>query len=221
MTKTKASARMTGKWVAGMLVALAGAAAPMPGLAQPSPERCAAIGPATERLACYDSLFRSDQFTGVEDQTTPDQGMWASGVEVSQIEGTELPFATIQSEQLIPANPRGRAPARMAVLCRDGETAVQFTFAGQFMGTPTSQSGTITLQFDRQPPRSQSLELSADRMAIGFYTDADARDIVARLLETERLYVRATPQSQRSVTVSFLMEGIEAALAPVRDACAW
>src|SRR5690606_12089140 len=216
MTKTMASARMTGKGVAGMLVALAGAAAPMPGLAQPSPERCAAIGPATERLACYDSLFRSDQFTGVEDQTTPDQGMWASGVEVSQIEGTELPFATVQSEQLIPANPRGRAPARMAILCRDGETAVQFAFAGQFMGTPTSQSGTITLQYDRQPPRSQSLQLSPDRTAIGFYEPDAARAVIDQLLQTERLYVRATPQAQRSVTISFLMEGIEAAIEPVR-----
>jgi len=63
--------------------------------------------------------------------------------------------------------------------------------------------------------------LSADRTAIGFYSDEEAREIVARLLETERLYVRATPQSQRSVTISFLMDGIEAALAPVSEACAW
>lgn len=212
---------MVGKWAAGVLVAVTGLISAGPALAQPSPERCAAIGPATERLACYDSLFRSDQFTGGGgDEETPEQGMWASGVEISQIEGTELPFASVQSEQLIPAFPSGRAPARLAILCREGETVVQFTFAGQFMGTPTSQSGTITLQFDRQPPRSQSLELSADRTAIGFYSDAEAREIINRLLDTDRLYVRATPQAQRSVTISFLMEGIEAALAPVREACA-
>lgn len=203
-----------------MLVAVAGGLAPVAALAQTSPERCAAIGPATERLACYDSVFRSGQFTGGSgDEQTPAQGMWASGVEVSQIEGTELPFATIQSEQLIPALPRGRAPARLTILCRDGETVVQFSFAGQFMGTPTSQSGTITLQYDRQPPRSQSLELSPDRMAIGFYDDREARAVIDQLLESERVFVRATPQSLRSVTVSFLMEGIEAALEPVRESC--
>jgi len=194
----------------------------LPAYSQPSPERCAAIGPATERLACYDSVFRSDVFTGDRDEeVTPDQGMWASGVEISQIEGTELPFATLQSEQLIPALPRGRAPARMTILCLDGETVLQFSFAGQFMGTPTSQSGTITLQYDRQSPRSQSLELSADRTSIGFFNEADARAAIDQLLETERLYVRATPQAQRSVTISFLMEGIEAALVPVRQACGW
>lgn len=211
---------MAGKRLVAALLISGGLFSSIPAVAQSSPERCAAIGPATERLSCYDALFRSDQFTGAsENGDTPAQGMWASGVEVSQIEGTELPFATVQSEQLIPALPRGRAPARMTVLCRDGETAVQFAFAGQFMGTPTSQSGTITLQYDRQSPRSQSLELAADRTAIGFYDDVEARAVIDQLLQTERLYVRATPQAQRSVTVSFLMDGIEAAIEPVRDAC--
>lgn len=211
---------MAGRRLVATLMALTGAVAPMAAIAQPSPERCAAIGPATERLACYDSLFRSDQFTGGnEAEDTPAQGMWASGVEVSQIEGTELPFATLQSEQLIPAMPRGRAPARLTILCQDDAPVVQFAFAGQFMGTPTSQSGTITLQYDRQPPRSQSLQLSPDRMAIGFYEPDAARAVIDQLLQTERLYVRATPQAQRSVTISFLMEGIEVAIEPVRDAC--
>ncbi|WP_332717060.1 type VI secretion system-associated protein TagO [Pelagibacterium mangrovi] len=211
---------MAEKRVAVVLALVGALSAAMPAMAQPSPERCAAIGPATERLQCYDSLFRSDQFTGGDPETEmPAQGMWASGVEVSQIEGTELPFAAIQSEQLIPALPRGRAPARLTILCQDGVPAVQFAFAGQFMGTPTSQSGTITLQYDRQPPRSQSLELSPDRTALGFYEESDARTVIEQLLQTERLYVRATPQAQRSVTVSFLMEGIEAAIEPVRASC--
>lgn len=191
-----------------------------PVFAQPSPERCAAIGPATERLECYDSIFRSDQFTGVSDEeTSPEMGMWASGIEVSQIEGTEVPFAAIQSEQLIPALPRGRAPARLSILCVDEQTQVQFTFAGNSMGTPNSNSGLMTFQFDRQPPRSQSLDLSADRTAIGFFESAEARDFIDRLLVTERLIIRAQPQGQRSVTISFQIDGIQQALEPVRQAC--
>lgn len=194
-----------------------------PGLAQQTtPERCALIGPATERLACYDSLFRSGEFTGEGDAgVAPDMGMWASGVEVSQIEGTERPFATLQSEQLIPALPRGRAPARLTILCVDETTVVQFSFAGYPMGTATSNSGTITLQYDRQPPRSQSLQLSADRAALGFFSSSDALAFIEQLRETERLFVRAQPQAQRSVTVSFQMDGIEEALVPVREACGW
>ncbi len=193
-----------------------------PAFAQTSPERCAQIGPATERLECYDSLFRSDQFTGPGDENdAPEQGLWASGVEVSQIEGTEIPFAALESEQLIPAMPRGRAAARLTILCIDDQPVVEFSFAGQSMGTPTSHSGTITLQFDRQPPRSQSLELSDDRLSLGFYDNDDAGDFIDRLLLTNRLYVRAAPLGQRSVTISFLMNGIESALEPVRQACAW
>lgn len=193
-----------------------------PATAQTTPERCAQIGPATERLECYDGIFRSSQFTGgSESADVPAQGMWVSGIEVSQIEGTELPFATLQSEQLIPALPRGRAPARLTILCVDGETVAQFGFAGYAMGTPNSNSGTITLQYDRQSPRSQSLQLSADRTTLGFFETTQAMTFINQLLETERLFVRATPQAQRSITVSFLTEGIETALEPVREACGW
>lgn len=212
---------MRNLWLAaGMMLAAMG---PGSGLAQQTtPERCALIGPATERLACYDSLFRSEQFTGEGDAAdAPAMGMWASGIEISQIEGTERPFATLQSEQLIPALPRGRAPARLAILCVDGTTVVQFSFAGYPMGTATSNSGTITLQYDRQPPRSQSLQLSMDRTALGFFSSSDALAFIEQLRETERLFVRAQPQAQRSVTVSFSMEGIEEALTPVREACGW
>ncbi|WP_421952398.1 type VI secretion system-associated protein TagO [Pelagibacterium sp.] len=201
--------------VTGLLVA------PMPAPAQTAPERCAAIGPASERLACYDSIFRSDQFTGDDGDAAGDQGLWTSGIEVSQIEGTEVPFATLESEQLIPALAGGRAPARVTILCVDGETTLQFGFAGSAMGTPTSNSAAITLQYDRQPPRTQSVALSPDRLAIGFFETAQARPVIDQLRQTQRLFVRATPQSQRSVTVSFQLEGIEAALQPVRDACGW
>ncbi|SDG37536.1 type VI secretion system-associated protein TagO [Pelagibacterium luteolum] len=215
---------MVKRWLA-MAAVLGGVMAlPMPvSMAQaPSAERCAAIGPASERLQCYDSIFRSGQFTGESaGGQAPEQGLWTSGVEISQIEGTELPFATVQSEQLIPALSGGRAPARLTILCVDGETAIQFGFAGSPMGTPTSNSGPLTLQYDRQPPRSQSADLSPDRVAIGFFETDEARPIIDQLLQTQRLFVRATPPSQRSVTVSFQMEGIEAALEPVREACGW
>jgi type VI secretion system protein VasI len=155
------------------------------------------------------------------DEPTPEQGMWASGVEISQIEGTERPFATLQSEQLIPALPRGREPARMTILCLDDNTVVQFAFAGYPLGTPTSNSGTITIQFDRQPGRSQSLQLGTDRTTLGFFSTNDAMAFIDQLLQSERLFVRAQPQAQRSVTVSFQLEGIEEALVPVREACGW
>lgn len=204
------------------LVAVAGfSAASVPALAQTAPERCAAIGPASERLSCYDSIFRSGQFTGDEGGDDADQGLWTSGIEISQIEGTEVPFATLESEQLIPALAGGRAPARLTALCLDGETTLQFGFAGSAMGTPTSNSAAITLQYDRQPPRTQAVELSPDRLSIGFFEAAPAREVIDQLRQSQRLFVRATPQSQRSVTVSFQLEGIETALQPVREACGW
>ena len=190
-----------------------------PALGQVTPERCALIGGATERLACYDSIFRGDAApAGGEAEAV---NLWVTGTDVSEIDGTETLFATIQSEQLIPARPSGRAPARMTVLCANETTTIQFTFAGQFMGTENSNSAPITTQLDRAPPQTRSLPLSQDRTAIGFFQSGQAIGFAGELVETERLLVRATPLGQRSVTVSFVLEGIEEALAPLAEACAW
>lgn len=202
--------------------AVLGLAGVSPAAAQTSAERCALIGPASERLACYDALFRSE-LAGGEGETGDgvSVGMWTGGLDVSSIDGTERPFASLQSQQLIAARPRGREPARMTVLCAGETTIVQFTFAGHPMGLETSNSGAITFQYDRMPPRSQSLPLSSDRSALGFFNSADAIAFLNQLAQHDTLYVRATPQGQRSATVSFALEGIEEALQPVRDACGW
>src|SRR5690606_31495896 len=125
--------------------------------------------------------------------------LWVSGTDVSEIDGTETVFATIPSEQLIPARPQGRAPARMTVTCANEATTIQFTFAGNFMGTENSNSAPITTQLDRSPLQTRSLQLSPDRTGIGFYQSADAIAFAGQLMQTERLLVRATPLGQRSV----------------------
>jgi len=206
--------RRAALWAGLLLGALAS-----PALAQVTPERCALIGGATERLACYDSIFRTD--TPPAGQEAEAINLWTTGIEISEIDGTETVYATIPSEQLIPARPTGRALARMTVLCTNEVTTLQFTFAGQFMGTENSNSAPITTQFDRNPPQTQSQPLSQDRTAIGFFQSAQAIGFAGQLMDAERLLVRATPLGQRSVTVSFVLEGIAEALAPVAEACGW
>lgn len=186
-----------------------------------TPERCAMIGPATERLVCYDGLYRNYDLASGSVADQDEVGFWASGIEVSQISGTEVPFATLQSEQLIPALPRGRAPARLAITCVDGKTSVQMMFAGQAMGTANSNSAPITIQFDRQPGRSRSLLLSSDRNALVFYDNEAAIEFIGQLQEAEKLFIRVQPQQQRSLTVSFNLQGLDEALMPVREVCGW
>lgn len=205
-------------WLAGVTL-MAGALAATPALAQVTPERCALIGGASERLACYDSLFRAGE--AADTMAPGSAGLWTTGTEISEIDGTATVYATLASEQLIPARPNGRGPARLTFQCVNDATIVQFGFAGQFMGTENSNSAPITLQFDRGSPQTQSLRLSNDRTAIGFYQSGEAIELAGRLAEATRLLVRATPLGQRSVTVSFELAGFDDAIAPVAAACGW
>ena len=91
--------------------------------------QCAAIDSDTERLACYDGVFRNGA------QTVSSERL------------------ILQSEQLIPARPNGRAPATIAVSCEAGNLQVAFGFAGNMMSA-LGNDARITLQNDLLQARS-------------------------------------------------------------------
>lgn len=165
----------------------------MPVLAQTGTQ-CAAIPGDVERLACYDGLFRSGN---------------ASDPAIS---------VTLQSEQLIPARPSGRAPATITVFCEAGTLQVAFAFAGNAMSALGRDTG-ITLQYDLQRARSSTLPVNADNTAILIDNTEDARAFLDGLVGATNLVVRVTPASTRSLSVRFRVDAFAAEVAPVVAAC--
>lgn len=157
--------------------------------------QCAAITDDAERLACYDGLFRAS-------------GLAAAGTSV-----------TLESEQLIPARPSGRAPATITVLCEAGQLQVAFSFAGNTMSALGRDTG-ITLQYDLARARSSTLPVNADNTAILIDNTADARTFLDGLAGATNLTVRVTPASTRSLSVRFRVDAFAQDVAPVVAACA-
>lgn len=168
---------------------------PMPvALAQSGLAQCVALAADAERLACYDGLFRDANAT-------------ASGLSV-----------TLESAQLIPARPSGRAPATMVVTCDAGVLSVAFAFAGNTMSALGNDAG-ITLQYDLQAARSRTLPVNADNTAVLLDNTRDAAAFLDGLAGTTNLTVRVTPVSSRSLSVRFRVDAFIAEIAPVRAAC--
>ena len=165
----------------------------LPVLAQ-SGAQCAAIGNDGERLACYDALFRS------------------GGA------GDAIASVTLESEQLIPARPSGRAPATITVSCEAGILQVAFGFAGNTMSALGRDTG-ITLQYDLARARSSTLPVNVDNTAIVIDNTADARAFLDGLAGATNLTVRVTPASTRSLSVRFRVDAFAAEAAPVVAAC--
>ncbi|MFC3705364.1 hypothetical protein ACFOOL_11420 [Devosia honganensis] len=157
-----------------------------------SAAQCAAIGDDAERLACYDGLFR--------DAATSD------AVNVK-----------LESEQLIPARPSGRAPATITLSCEASGLRIAFGFAGNTLSSLGNDVG-LTLQFDLQR-RSRTLPVDAENTAVLIDGTADALAFIDSLAGVTNLTVRVTPASTRTLSARFRVDDFAARAAPVIAAC--
>lgn len=151
------------------------------------------ISADSERLACYDAIFRTTNS--------------ADDISVS-----------FTSEQLIPARPSGRAPATMVVACTAGVLNVQFAFAGNTMSALGSDAG-ITLQLDLQAARSRTLPVGAGNTSLVINNTRDAAAFLDSLNGYTNLTVRVTPANSRSLSVRFRVDTLVDTIAPVLAAC--
>jgi hypothetical protein len=161
-------------------------------LAQTDAAQCTAIADDLDRLACYDAIFLGSM-AGAGDAVV------------------------LESEQLIPARPSGRAPATISVSCEAGTLTIAFAFAGNTMSALGRDAG-ITLQYDLQAARSRTLPVNADNTAI-VLSGGDAATFLDGLAGATNLTVRVTPVSSRSLSVRFRVDAFAPEVAPVRAAC--
>jgi hypothetical protein len=159
------------------------------GLAQ-----CVAVIGDPERLACYDGLFRN------------------AGPEAAALS------VVLESEQLIPARPSGRAKATITVSCEANVLSVAFAFAGNTMSALGNEAG-LTLQNDLQSARSRTLPVNASNTSILLDNTRDAAAFLDGLAGVTNLTARVTPVNSRSLSVRFRVDAFAAAVEPIRAAC--
>lgn len=165
-----------------------------PAHAQETGASCAPIADDSERLACYDGVFRTGDPRPSGDSVI------------------------IESERLIPALPTGRKPAEMTIACDGGTLTVQFVFAGQLVST-TGDIAPITLQVDQNATAVRTLNTSPENTAVGFWTTDESLAFLNSLAGGTNLKVRMTPVRQRSLTVDFRLAEHRDAIDAVRNAC--
>jgi len=157
-----------------------------------SPAQCAAVADVAERLACYDELYRD-------------------------VDPSDAAAITIESEQLIPARPRGRAPATITVSCEPNGLQVAFGFAGNTLSSLGNDVG-LTLQYDLTR-RSSTLPVNEDNTAVLIDNTRDALTFMQNLAGVTNLTVRVTPTSTRTLSVRFGVRDFAQTVSPVVTAC--
>lgn len=165
----------------------------LPASAQ-SGAQCSAIEADAERLACFENAFSAGS------------------------EAEPIASVTLESQQLIPANPSGRAPATITVSCGTEGLQVAFGFAGNTMSILGNDVG-LTLQYDLLRARSSTLPVNSDNTAVLIDNTRDAQAFVQGLEGATNLTVRVTPATTRSLNVRFNVSDFDDAVGPVVEAC--
>jgi type VI secretion system protein VasI len=155
---------------------------------------CAPISDDVERLACYDAIFRH------ADPAADAQSL------------------VLESHQLIPAHPTGRAPATMTFACESAELVLRFGFAGNLLSATGSSTG-ITFTRDLSGDQVMTLPPSENGAELVMRPTARVLSFLDWLSGATNVTVRVTPADYRSLTVRFRIADIRDKLAPILATC--
>ena len=169
------------------------AGAGTPALAQQTPQVCARIEDDAERLACYDAIFQV----------------------VGDVAGESI---LIESEQLIPASPTGRAPVSMTIACDAGQMRVSLRFAGNTVSN-TGAFAPVTFQVDSRGTLVRNLSADASNTELSFAAGRESDEFLDSLVGGNNLRVRMTPVRQRMANVIFRLSERADEIAALRQAC--
>ncbi|HRQ63904.1 MAG TPA: type VI secretion system-associated protein TagO [Xanthomonadaceae bacterium] len=178
--------------------------------------RCAAMGGALMRLACYDELAKQARADGpaVTTETPPGGGGWTVKEEVSPIDDSRRVILMLHSDE--PIRDRFGRPTKVPIVlrCSENQTAAYVAW-NSYLG---SSAPNVLTRFDRQPARTVRWSLSTDSRAT-FVPQPVAW--IKQLLESEMFLAQVTPYSESPVTAIWTLSGIQEAVKPLREACGW
>lgn len=174
---------------------------------------CASIQDDAERLECFDRTFPASRAQG-------DRARWHTEIDTSPLDDSSVVLVYGQSSELIRNHKGQREHGEIIFLCEEGVTSVHFYFAG-FLMTQFDGGDEVDYRIDKRPAGRRTMDISTDNRALGLWSSDDAIALATELMAAEQLYVRATPMSESPVGMTFDLDGLEEALAPLRAACAW
>jgi type VI secretion system protein VasI len=184
--------------------------------AQADIQECLEIENSLDRLSCYDKEAGYDP--GVT-ETTVGSGNWTVTSETSKMDDSTNVFLSLTSDEQTNC-PYKSGPHSLHMACRENQTNLWIYFGDCFMSSIQGR-GKVTYRLDSDSATSKNFRESNDNMALGLWSGGRAIPFIKQMLGHEKMIVRATPFSDRTVTADYTIDGLEEAVKPLREACNW
>jgi len=173
---------------------------------------CAAIATPVERLGCYDALARKAA------AARGGPGVWTLDATPSRLNPdlTDLVLWT-RSVNAVPGP--GDVPVHAVLLlqCRHGGVAVEFDF-GSFVGGGATR---IEYRIGSGAVLAGDVTVAPDHRRFGVWQRGRAIGFIKALYGQPQLRLRVAPPAGDPLIAAFDLDGLEEAMAPLRDSCGW
>ena len=181
-----------------------------PARAEPDDElaACAAIDDPSGRLACYDKLAGRHIPAGT--------GKWVLSQRRSAQSGDEALYLTLNAEATVPDAMAPWQFGQLVLRCDSGQTDAMVA-PRQRLGT-SSLGVDVLLRVDGSPHLREIWNISDDAM---FALEPRPLDWIRSLYGASRLDLEIRRDQDPPIDFTFNIEGLQAAAAPLADACHW
>jgi invasion protein IalB len=187
--------------------------------------RCATIGgPRSEAPL---QIVSAEAATATE-ATMPDtgaalpepEGRWVVTEDTSTFDDTRTVVLSLESSEPIRSQFGAPGPAILYIRCMEN-TTVFYLWLNDLFLSDIQGYGVIDYRIDDQPASKVQAEGSTDNKALGLWGGSRSIPFLKEMISGKRVAFRATPFNESPVEFAFDLTGLDAAIAPLREACAW
>ena len=150
----------------------------------------------------------------------PNLGRWKITEDKSAFDDSRTVVLSIESNETVRGQFGAPGPAVMYLRCMENTTSAYLWINDLFL-SDIQGYGVVDYRIDDRKAAKLRAESSTDSKALGAWSGGEAIPFIKDMLGGGRIAFRATPFNESPVEFTFDLTGLDAAVAPLREACAW
>lgn len=179
---------------------------------------CSKIKTDTERLSCYDKIFKPDQKSADTESQEEEKKGWIIRKETSKIDDSISYYLILFSDDFIDESEKEHGA--IAIACPKKTTTIIFDTGENYL-VDNGDYDRVTYRLDKEKAKTIPMEVAKGHKAIGLWSGAKSIPFIKEMFGHDKMVVQITPYQKGPVTMEFSISGLEEAIKPIREECKW
>lgn len=182
-----------------------------------APVECAKISSDLDRLACY------DKEVGRTPTALPaaSKGAWLVNSEKSALTDKTDVYLSVASDEIVDCGWNRGDKIRLFVRCLDNATSLIVATQCHMTSSGYNDYGDVTYRLDDEKARTVGMDASTNNRSLGLWNGGKSIPVIKQMFGKTKMIVKMTPYGENPFTATFTISGLEEAVKPLREACAW